>query len=122
MPILVVDIMGQLRCMGLNVNLWHVPPGLLFAIRPNSDLYHDRDQYRRKSGAGWAVFGERNMFIGCTAQENGGHGWVVGFKDNQFMNCLGEPRVSRIHLFLRELHALMKQLIGILDEMLLEHA
>ena len=32
MPILVADIMGQLRCMGLNVNLWHVPPGLLFAI------------------------------------------------------------------------------------------
>lgn len=63
-----------------------------FAVRnkPDSDLYHDRDQYRRKSGAGWAVFGERNMFIGCTAQENGGHGWIVGFKDNQFMNCLGE--------------------------------
>lgn len=63
-----------------------------FAVRnkPDSDLYHTTNQYLRKSGAGWAVFGERNMFIGCTAQENGGHGWIVGFKDNQFMNCLGE--------------------------------
>lgn len=63
-----------------------------FAVRnkPESDLYHQSNQYLRKSGAGWAVFGERNMFIGCTAQENGGHGWIVGFKDNQFMNCLGE--------------------------------
>lgn len=63
-----------------------------FAVRnkPDSDLYHQSNQYLRKSGAGWAVFGERNMFIGCTAQENGGHGWIVGFKDNQFMNCLGE--------------------------------
>ena len=24
--------MGQLRYMGLNVNLWHEPPGLLFEI------------------------------------------------------------------------------------------
>lgn len=32
MPILVADIMGRLRYMGLNVNLWHVPPGLLFEI------------------------------------------------------------------------------------------
>lgn len=74
-----------------------------FAIRnkPNSDLYHDRDQYRRKSGAGWAVFGERNMFIGCTAQENGGHGWVVGFKDNQFMNCLGESSSLENSLILK---------------------
>lgn len=63
-----------------------------FAIRnkPESDLYHETDQYRRKSGAGWFIYGERNMFIGCSAQESGGHGWVVGFKDNQFMNCLGE--------------------------------
>lgn len=63
-----------------------------FAVRnkPGSDLYHTTNQYLRKSGAGWAVFGERNMFIGCTAQENGGHGWIIGFKDNQFMNCLGE--------------------------------
>ena len=66
MPILVADIMGQLRCTELNVI---VACTAWFAIRnkPNSDLYHDRDQYRRKSGAGWAIFGERNMFIGCTA-------------------------------------------------------
>ena len=63
-----------------------------FAVRnkPDSDLYHTTNQYLRKSGAGWVIYGERNMFIGCTAQENGGHGWIVGFKDNQFMNCLGE--------------------------------
>lgn len=74
-----------------------------FAVRnkPDSDLYHTTNQYLRKSGAGWAVFGERNMFIGCTAQENGGHGWVVGFKDNQFMNCLGESSSLENSLILK---------------------
>ena len=62
------------------------------------------------------------MFIGCTAQENGGHGWVVGFKDNQFMNCLGESSSLENSLILKGTARLMKQLIGILDEMLLEHA
>ena len=41
------------------------------------------------------------MFIGCTAQENGGHGWVVGFKDNQFMNCLGESSSLENSLILK---------------------
>ena len=74
-----------------------------FAVRnkPDSDLYHQSNQYLRKSGAGWAVFGERNMFIGCTAQENGGHGWIVGFKDNQFMNCLGESSSFENSLILK---------------------
>ena len=93
-----------------------------FAVRnkPDSDLYHTTNQYLRKSGAGWAVFGERNMFIGCTAQENGGHGWIVGFKDNQFMNCLGESSSYEDKITLRVQLRRIRRLIGTSAEMLPE--
>ena len=44
----------------------------------------------RHVGAGWFIQGTRNMFIGCTAQENAGHGWLVEWGNNQFIGCLGE--------------------------------
>lgn len=74
----------QAQCKFVACTAW-----LLFTNKPNSDLYHDRDQYRRKSGAGWWYSGTEYV-IGCTAQENVGHGWVVSFKDNQF-TCLVSP-------------------------------
>ena len=46
--------------------------------------------YAGKAGAGWYVAASRNMFIGCTAQENGGHGWVSDFERNIFDSCIGE--------------------------------
>jgi endopolygalacturonase len=41
-------------------------------------------------GAGWRIKGTKNMFIECTAQENGGHGFIVEYGSNQFVSCLGE--------------------------------
>ena len=49
------------------------------------------DDFRfAKDGAGWYVVGLRNMFIGCTAQENGGHGFVVVGAMTQISACIGE--------------------------------
>lgn len=48
------------------------------------------DQYTAKAGAGWYVAGTRNLFQGCTAQENGGHGWFALMPRNNYVGCIGE--------------------------------
>lgn len=48
------------------------------------------DQYTAKAGAGWYVAGTRNLFQGCTAQENGGHGWFTLMPRNNYVGCIGE--------------------------------
>ena len=48
------------------------------------------DQYTAKTGAGWYVAGTRNLFQGCTAQENGGHGWFALMPRNNYVGCIGE--------------------------------
>lgn len=40
-----------------------------------------------KNGAGFYVHGGRNIFTGCTAQENGGHGFVIVGTANQIVGC-----------------------------------
>ena len=40
-----------------------------------------------KNGAGFYVHGGRNIFTGCTAQENGGHGFAVVGTANQIVGC-----------------------------------
>lgn len=42
------------------------------------------------AGAGWFVKSTKNIFIGCTAQENGGHGWMLQWGKNQLIGCIGE--------------------------------
>lgn len=54
---------------------------------PKSTIYSPENAH---AGAGWLNRGERNMYIGCTAQENGGHGWVLRLGKSQFIGCLGE--------------------------------
>lgn len=41
-------------------------------------------------GAGWYVKGTKNVFIGCTAQENGGHGFITQYPGTQFIGCIAE--------------------------------
>lgn len=43
-----------------------------------------------RDGAGWYITGMRNMFVGCTAQENGGHGFVLVGGMAQLQACIGE--------------------------------
>lgn len=40
-----------------------------------------------KNGAGFYVHGGRNIFTGCTAQENGGHGFAIVGTANQIIGC-----------------------------------
>ena len=40
-----------------------------------------------KNGAGFYVHGGRNIFTGCTAQENGGHGFALVGTANQVVGC-----------------------------------
>lgn len=40
-----------------------------------------------KNGAGFYIHGGRNIFTGCTAQENGGHGFAIVGVCNQFVGC-----------------------------------
>lgn len=40
-----------------------------------------------KNGAGFYVHGGRNIFTGCTAQENGGHGFALVGTANQIVGC-----------------------------------
>lgn len=40
-----------------------------------------------KNGAGFYVHGGRNIFTGCTAQENGGHGFAIVGTANQIVGC-----------------------------------
>lgn len=40
-----------------------------------------------KNGTGFYVHGGRNIFTGCTAQENGGHGFAVVGTANQVVGC-----------------------------------
>jgi exopolysaccharide biosynthesis protein related to N-acetylglucosamine-1-phosphodiester alpha-N-acetylglucosaminidase len=54
---------------------------------PKSTIYSPENAH---AGAGWLNRGERNMYIGCTAQENGGHGWALRLGKSQFIGCLGE--------------------------------
>lgn len=41
-------------------------------------------------GAGWYIKGTKNVFIGCTAQENGGHGFITQYPGCQFIGCIAE--------------------------------
>lgn len=54
---------------------------------PKSTIYSPENAH---AGAGWLNRGERNIYIGCTAQENGGHGWVLRLGKSQFIGCLSE--------------------------------
>lgn len=40
-----------------------------------------------KNGAGFYIHGGRNIFTGCTAQENGGHGFAIAGTANQLVGC-----------------------------------
>lgn len=40
-----------------------------------------------KNGAGFYIHGGRNIFTGCTAQENGGHGFAIVGTANQLIGC-----------------------------------
>ena len=40
-----------------------------------------------KNGAGFYIHGGRNIFTGCTAQENGGHGFALVGTANQIVGC-----------------------------------
>lgn len=59
---------------------------------PKSTIYSPENAH---AGAGWLNRGERNMYIGCTAQENGGHGWVLRLGKSQFIGCLVSPPAFR---------------------------
>lgn len=41
-------------------------------------------------GAGWYVKGTKNVFVSCTAQENGGHGFITQYPGCQFIGCIAE--------------------------------
>ena len=109
------------ECMTLNVNSWHVPPGCYSPIS-QIPTFITIEISTAESLVPGGDFAERNMFIGCTAQENGGHGWVVGFKDNQFTNCLVSPESREFTILKGTGGTTDEAAIGILDEMLLEHA
>lgn len=47
----------------------------------------DHPHAATKNGAGFYVHGGRNIFTGCTAQENGGHGFAIVGTANQLVSC-----------------------------------
>ena len=49
-------------------------------------------------GAGWFIQGTRNMFIGCTAQENAGHGWLVEWATTSSLAAWASLPASRMLL------------------------
>ncbi|MDO4251769.1 MAG: glycosyl hydrolase family 28-related protein [Rothia sp. (in: high G+C Gram-positive bacteria)] len=96
--------LGQVGCAGIEVytsQTKFVNSTSWYNRRHQQDIYspvtyaqraqssYDRFD-RLRDGAGWYIFGTRNIFSGCTAQENGGHGFVVVGSQTQLMGCIGE--------------------------------
>lgn len=48
------------------------------------------DRAKFRDGAGWYIKATKNVFIGCTAQENGGHGFITEWPGTQFIACIAE--------------------------------
>ena len=79
------------QCKFFGSTSWYnrrsVPKNSIYVTRKENQ---SDDQYTAKAGAGWYVAGTRNLFQGCTAQENGGHGWFALMPRNNYVGCIGE--------------------------------
>ena len=79
------------QCKFFGSTSWYnrrsVPKNPIYVTRKENQ---SDDQYTAKAGAGWYVAGTRNLFQGCTAQENGGHGWFALMPRNNYVGCIGE--------------------------------
>ena len=86
----------ELKSTPPNANFLGQPAGTTAAPYQKNSIYVTRkenqsdNQYTAKAGAGWYVAGTRNLFQGCTAQENGGHGWFALMPRNNYVGCIGE--------------------------------
>ncbi|WP_049359083.1 hypothetical protein [Rothia mucilaginosa] len=79
------------QCKFFGSTSWYnrrsVPKNSIYVTRKENQ---SDNQYTAKAGAGWYVAGTRNLFQGCTAQENGGHGWFALMPRNNYVGCIGE--------------------------------